>query len=356
MRHFKKSLWVLTAIFLSLAMFSCGTDSEDDVPKGAYSNGVFVVNEGNFFGNNASLSFIDTDKNMEIDSVFATENGSPLGDTFQSMEIVDNQAYLVVNVSNKVEVIDRNTAKSISTIQGEFDSPRYFAAINSSKAYVTNWGNAFGVPATPPAISIIDLKTNTISGSIEAKSGAEDIVVLADRAFVSNSFIQEISVYNTSTDALVSNIDVAPHSPKEMLLDKNNKLWVITFSFDANYNTPSGEILRIDPSTETIEQRISLEAGTAGIKSRLSINKTGDKLYYLFGNGLYQLDITATSAPSAALISGNFYGVGVDANGNIYCSEADFTTPENNKIKKYSKSGQFMSEYASGIGANGFAF
>jgi hypothetical protein len=343
-------------IVLSSMMFSCGTDSED-TPKGAYSNGIFVVNEGVFFGNNASLSFIDTDKNIGIDSVFATENGSPLGDTFQSMEIVDDQAYLVVNVSSKIEVIDRNTGKSISTIQGEFDSPRYFAAINSSKAYVTNWGNAFGVPSTPPMISIVDLKTNAVSGSIEAKSGAEDIVAFADKAFVSNSFIQEISVYDTQTDALVSSIDTAPHSPKQMLLDKNNKLWVITFSFDANFtNTPSGELLRIDPLSGTIEQRISLEAGVVGVKGRLSINQSGDKLYYLFGNGLYELDITATSAPSSPLISGNFYGVGIDGNGNIYCSEADFSIPENNKIKKYSNSGQFMSEYSSGIGANGFAF
>ena len=115
-----------------------------------------------------------------------------------------------------------------------------------------------------------------------------------------------------------------------------------TFSFDANYNTPSGELLRIDPSTETIEQRISLEAGTTGVKSRLSINTAGDKLYYLFGNGLYELDITANSASNTPLISGNFYGVGIDTNGNIYCSEADFTIIENNKIKKLNKTSCYL--------------
>lgn len=355
MRHLRKSLWVLTTIFLSLAMFSCGTDTED-TPKGAYSDGIFVVNEGVFFGNNASLSFIDSEKGQGVDTVFRTVNSAPLGDTFQSMEVVGDQAYLVVNVSNKVEVIDRNTAKSIATIQGEFENPRYFAAVSGTKAYVTNWGNAFAQPSTPPKISVIDTKTNTVSASIEAKAGAEAIVVVGAKALVSNSFIQEISVYDTQSDALVSSISTAPYSPQQMQVDKNNKVWVISYSFDANFNTPSGELLRIDPVSGNIEQRISLEAGTAGIKGRLSINKSADKLYYLFGNGVYQLDITASSAPSSALINGNFYGVGVDKDGTIYCSIADFVDTENNKIQKYTKSGQFKAEYSSGIGANGFIF
>ena len=57
--------------------------------------------------------------------MFFQTNGTPLGDVVQSITQFNNNAYVVVNNSNKIEVIDITNFSSIATITG-FTSPRYF--------------------------------------------------------------------------------------------------------------------------------------------------------------------------------------------------------------------------------------
>ena len=62
-------------------------------------------------------------------------NGRPLGDVPNSMIINGYLAYIVVNNSGKIEVINRNSLESVATINGLI-SPRNMAVVNDNKAYV----------------------------------------------------------------------------------------------------------------------------------------------------------------------------------------------------------------------------
>ncbi len=74
---------------------------------GAYDNGVFILNEGNFFSANASLSYVSNDLATFQNDIFKIVNSpATLGDVAQSMRFGGDKAFIVVNNSNEVEVVE----------------------------------------------------------------------------------------------------------------------------------------------------------------------------------------------------------------------------------------------------------
>src|SRR5687767_12691559 len=105
----------LTIAVLSFLISSC--DDDDNKPKGEFEHGVFVVNEGNFQHADGSISYINPSSGeVSYDLFGAVNSGRALGDVVQSMTIDNDQAYIVVNNSNKIEVVNANTFKASYTI------------------------------------------------------------------------------------------------------------------------------------------------------------------------------------------------------------------------------------------------
>src|SRR5690606_34856792 len=119
---------------------SCNSDDNGDLPgvEGDYADGVFVLNEGIFNASNASVSFISSSGEIQ-NHIFESVNGRMLGDVAQNMILTDELAYIVVNNSNTIEVVNRGTFESIATISEGLQNPRYIE-IHNNKAYVSNWG------------------------------------------------------------------------------------------------------------------------------------------------------------------------------------------------------------------------
>lgn len=90
---------------------------------------------------------------MYYTDVFKQANNKVLGDVLQSMSIINDKLYLVVNNSGKVEVLDKRNFISISTIAG-LRSPRYIEAVSSNKAYISDLYDK--------AITVIDLSNNSV--------------------------------------------------------------------------------------------------------------------------------------------------------------------------------------------------
>ncbi|MEJ6749487.1 MAG: YncE family protein, partial [Flavobacteriales bacterium] len=136
----KKQFTKIGMIALSITIFtSCEQDTNDVfISEGNYENGYFVTNEGNFDSGNGSISFVSNEGNVE-DDVFASVNSVPLGDVVQSMTIIGENAYIIVNGSAKIEVASLDSMINLATITG-LTSPRYIASVSENKAYVTDWG------------------------------------------------------------------------------------------------------------------------------------------------------------------------------------------------------------------------
>ncbi|MCC5944092.1 MAG: hypothetical protein JJT94_04105 [Bernardetiaceae bacterium] len=334
------------------------SDGEDQVERqisvlGKYAIGTLVSHEGVFGQSNASVGFLSPTGEWTSD-IFRTENSRPLGDVLQDMKQFGNATYLSVSVSSTVEVVESDNFNSIVTLTGDFANPRYFAEVSSTKAYLSTWGEFDG--SVPPQILVLDTRNHSITSRINAGAGANFIHVKNSKAFVSNSFETSITVFDTQTDAQISNISTAPHSPYQMTEDVQGKIWVICYSFDENFNSPEGELLRINPDTEAIEARIPINATGGNIRSLLQRSQDRLRLYFLFSDGVYELPLEGGGSPSK-LIDGNFYTLQVQpSTGNIYTSVANFTNEAENEVQIYSNSGTFIESFSVSFGANGFIF
>ena len=142
MKNYKMFIATLVS---AVVLVSCSKD-ELEVPvyqsKGVFDSGVLILNEGNFNASDASISFIPFDLSRVENNVFSTLNsGLPLGDVAQSLTFSGDLAYIVVNNSNKIQIVNRYTLKKSGEISTGLSNPRY-VSISNNKIFVTNWGSS----------------------------------------------------------------------------------------------------------------------------------------------------------------------------------------------------------------------
>ena len=333
-RHLFKSsfspLFILP-LFLIIVMLasSCTKDPIRQIndppnppPTGSssYSDGFFIVNEGNFNWGNASVTFVNEQDGSVEQEVFKNVNSRQLGDVAQVMKIFNDRAYIVVNASSTVEVVDMETFASIKTIQG-FNSPRYIEFIDSTKAYVTNlYGD----------ISVVDLNSLSITKTIKTPEWTEGMVRYNQYMFVTciGGFYEpnstrkaKLLIIDSKEDKIIDSIQTGKE-PLDIVIDKKLKLWVLCSGGWDGFEPPA--LIRVDPDLRQIEKAFSFSS-TTDVPSRLNINPSGDTLYFL-KNGIYQMPVTASEMPSAPFIDAAgklFYGLNIHpTNGTIYASDA----------------------------------
>ncbi|MFI5221420.1 MAG: YncE family protein [Bacteroidia bacterium] len=336
--------------FFILLLYSC-EKALDTVRNPAIvpslQGGIFIINEGGFNNGNASLSFYDFTSQTVSDDVFFSVNNRHLGDVFQSVSIGNGSAYLVMNNSKKIEVIDASTFQLKATITG-FNSPRYLTFINSAKAYVSDlYDNS---------ISVVDLQTNSISKKIPCLAGTEQMLLVNQKIFVTNTKQNSVYVFDPVLDILTDSIPVSFGS-NSLVMDKNNKLWILC-SGDKASNKMAG-LYRINPLNDSVEFFLKnmYPSGIFGA-SKLCINGTKDRLYWL-NLDIQTISITDTaiaSSPFVHSVNNTFYGLGVDSgSGRIYVSDA-MNFIQRSTISIYNTSGELKGMIRGGINTNGFYF
>jgi YVTN family beta-propeller protein len=300
-------------IFLSTVVVSCTKISDNQKESFLTGSGVFILNEGNFIGGTGSLSFYSYDSAKIYNDLFLNINGWPLGSVPNSMRINGEKAYIVVNNSGKIEVINRNTLESVATINGLI-SPRFISFVDNNKAYVTS--------IYSDSVAIINLIDSSISGYINLRRSSEAIVINGNKAFISNWVGgKEVMVINTVNNEVADSIEVGVE-PESMVIDKDNMLWVLcNGGWARNY---FAELIGINTVTNVIEKEFVFPTKQVS-PSCLQIDGAGETLYYL-DSGVRRMNIDASELPSAPLIpeSGHyFYKIGINpVNSDIFITDA----------------------------------
>lgn len=353
----RPTIWTLFLYALvSTFLFSSCDNDDESVLEGKFAQGYLVVNEGVFPQDNSSVTHISKN-DVVTQEVFQTVVGEKLGINLQSISILGDEAYLMVSASNKIEVVHRGTFEERATVTGDFANPRYMASVGNNKAYVSTWGNFDDVTGK---ILVLDTQTKQIITTIEAGSGAENIIFdsKTNKVFIANSFTTTVSVYDVSSNTLEATIDFAPNSPGQMVLDKNGKLWVTAKETEfVTYTSPKGSLYKINTATNAIETTIVLNGLGENVGGKLAINPTKDVLYYNFSSGIYELPITADSQTTNPLIQNSAYGLSIDpSNGDIWVGIADFQSLEGNEVIRYDRNGNLQNTYATGAAPNQVIF
>jgi YVTN family beta-propeller protein len=349
------ALIVLGAYCFTLS--SC--DDDDNQPAGEFESGIFVINEGNFQDADGTISFINSnDGSVKQDLFGSVNNGLALGDVVQSMTFDGDYAYVVVNNSNKIEIVKANTFVSEHTLQG-LSLPRYFTTLNG-KGYVTEW-----VSFTDPGrVTIIDLENHTAGESITTDYGAENILAYDGLLYVSNNFSNTVSVIDPGGKEVIKTIEVGS-GPGSLLVDSDDMIWVICAGgYDLDYNPLNdGKLVRLDPEKSEDESAVSvvkeIDLGT-NLAAKAAINKARDSLFYYSGNSVYVLSTSASQAPASPLLTENdatgFYGIGLDPqDGVLYLADTK-NFAGNGVVYRFTSSGNAVDSKVVGRGPNGFVF
>jgi len=340
------------ALALSLSFQSCKDDEVDNTPAAKnYANGVFITNEGPFQSGNGSVAFWSRDNQTKDTDIYNAVNGVPLGNIVQSISVSYGKAYVVVNNANKVVVADAKTFEAKGTIDN-LALPRFFVGVSETKGYISEWVSFCG----QGRVSVVDLTTNTVTSTITVGVLPEKMVYLGNKLFVANSNDSTVSVINTQTDQLESTITVGDW-PSGIEADQNGNLWVLCGGVPSwtGSTATSPELVKFNPASPTFQTTFSFNSPDNN-PSRLTINGTRDKLYYLYSGGVYEFPISASALSSSPVINRYFYGVGVDpVDGSIYGADAgNFTSV--GKVVKYNTSFSPVDSFDTDVAPSDFWF
>lgn len=323
----KKLLLQATAILGLFAFTACDSDDKTTIPEEneTPANGCYIVNTGNWEGNDASIQYYSFETNLATagDSeanIFAVKNNTLLGDLAQDLLWTKEKLFVSVSGSQKIEFLDESGKRLqepyMFTQEGA--SPRMMTT-DGSNVYVTNYdGNIYVFNATtigepkkipvgtrPEGISYCnDYLVVNNSGDLYAYNGTVSIIDL------SSGDTRTIEMTNPYTASVVCNDEV-------YIIDSGNY-----------YDIPSN-VYRISPEEGTAT---SLGFSASALAAYENILYYVDNAWDYEKNAfvtspLYALDVTTgeKSEILSAATMANVNSLSVNPeNGDIYVGYATY--------------------------------
>ncbi len=329
----------LSLLFCTTLLVSCSSSDDSKETTGGlnkYDDGVFISNEGNFMSSNGTISYITNDLSSIYNQIFKNaNNGQSLGDVVQSIAFDGDLAFVVVNNSNVIEVVNKETFVKIHSITENMSSPRY-------------------------------------------------AVVENEKIFVTHMYANKVTVYNLSDFSYINTIDLS--FQPEFLVKNNGKIYV-----SSNFYADTNAIAIIDASSNTLINTLALDLSINGLTQgddvvyALGSSSTGSKIYKIDLNGiLTSNEINVTNARYLEFDSNNLYFTSnlkiyktsptiqniqelfsVSDNswsslygfevfdGKVFTSDAKGFT-EDGVVTIYSENGTVLKTFRAGLGPNGF--
>jgi hypothetical protein len=317
------SLTYGTIITLMVVFASCRKDPQP-IPEeitntlfpaepNAAVKGMYVVNEGNMNMNKASLDYVDFTQGLYRKNIYNQVNPEVtkgLGDVANDIGVYGAKLYVVVNISNKIEVMDVKTAKRIKMI--DLVNCRY-VTFHGNKAYVSAYLGKVGDPKAPQGIvAEIDTATLQITRKIEVGRQPEEMAVVGNKLYVANSggysppnYERTVSVIDMDSFTEIKRIDVAINLHR-LKADRYGDLYVT--SRGDYYDIPS-KLFVIDTKTDLVKKTFNVAA------SNLTID--GDKAYvysteYSYITGENTISYSMINVKDETIIPGSFISDGTD--------------------------------------------
>ena len=225
----KRHLIIYITILLSIV--GCRTDDYivymEDEDTGAKTEatevlGMYVLNEGNMGSNKCTLDFLDLSGETAhyLRNIYAERNPNEvkeLGDVGNDAQIYGSKLWLVINCSNKVEVLGAKDAVK----QGKIDVPNCRSvAFHQGYAYVSSYVGPVNVSQDAPLGQVYKIDTLTLRTVAQVTVGyqPEELAVIGDKLYVANSggymvpdYDHTVSVIDLNTFTEERKIDVAPN-------------------------------------------------------------------------------------------------------------------------------------------------
>jgi YVTN family beta-propeller protein len=340
--------------FLSLAGF-WGCEDNPSSPETPVSynfgNGLIVLNEGGWGQNNASVTYKSFTSDSLFQNVFSNANsGGALGDVANHMIINDKKAYIVVNGSDKLEIVGLEDFKITRTVTFRHDAgPRQIAVYNS-EAYVSAFSGY---------VYKVSLSSGAVTDSIAVGSYPESITEASGKLFVANTgygYDSTVSVIDPSTGKNVKTITVGLN-PQYSVKGTDGYLYVVnTGSYSPGSTVVSG-VWKIDPQTLSVVDMIELSGNPGKI-----CNYKNNTLLVTNSEGAYLIDPSAKTKKLAIRLAdvnpnagpySMIYALTYDSvNDEIYCGNTKDNKQKGEIAVFKEESGSFVKKSAFDCGVN----
>lgn len=259
MKKIQLSITMILGVIISI-LSSCRGDEHivvsdvqiirDKIDPNSKIAGMYLVNEGNMGSNKCTLDFLDYTEGIYMRNIYPERNPTvvkELGDVGNDVQIYGNKLYIIVNCSNKVEVLDARTGVRIKQI--EIPNCRYIC-FRREHAYVSSYVAGVLIDPNAPlgAVFKIDTASLQVVDKVTVGYQPEEMVVLGDYLYVANSGGYRVPYY----DNTVSVVEFESFHQEQQIVvglnlhrikaDKYGKLWV---SSRGNYNdiySPYGSV------------------------------------------------------------------------------------------------------------------
>lgn len=238
----KQLKFAAIALLVAVGFTACSDDEPTPAPSPLRGEaGMYVINQGNSYGNVAgALDFI-AQNGTKTDSVFFKANGQLIGDAPQKPIIYGSKMYVPVYASNLVWVLDANTATVIASVQT--NQPEAVCASNGH-VYISN-NDGF--------VTRIDTTTYTKSAPLAVGPNPYGMAAANGKVYVACSDANNygagyansaIAVIDEATFSKVKSItNEGITDPWEMAADNSGNVYVTTpyttnkvWKIDANDN------------------------------------------------------------------------------------------------------------------------
>ncbi|MEJ5962756.1 YncE family protein [Pedobacter immunditicola] len=304
--------------------------------------GLYLLNEGNMNMNKASLDFVDLRTGNYRRNIYGQANPEVtkgLGDVGNDIGVYGSKLYVVVNLSNKLEILDVKTSKKIKQI--DITNGRY-VTFYKGKAYVSAYLGKVGDPTAPNgSITEIDTATLQVERKVDVGRQPEEMAIVGEKLYIANSggysppnYERTISVIDLHSFTEIKRIDVAINLAR-LKADRYGDLYVT--SRGDYYHIPS-KLFVIDTKTDQIKKSFDIAA------SNLWIDDDTAYLYATEWSYIQQKNIISYSminVKDETLVDKKFitdgtdaqikipYGIMVDPlTKEVYVSDAkDYVTP-----------------------------
>lgn len=372
----KQLKFAAIALLVAVGFTACSDDEPTPAPAPLrFGAGMYVINQGNQSSKvNGTLDFI-AQNGTKTDSVFFKANGQLIGDNPQKPIIYGSKMYVPVYESNRVWVLDANTATVIASVQT--NQPEAVCASNGH-VYISNYDGF---------VTRIDTTTYTKSAPLAVGPNPYGMAAANGKVYVACSDANNygagyansaIAVIDEATFSKVKSLtNEGIKDPWDMVADNSGNVYFTTIAFgttnkvwkiDANDNVSAlcdGTYIATNS-----QNRTSRATGKQDLL--YVINVVTDKITY----AITSISSSVYNAATGAQVSNNFlqtpantteyafFPICMDVNptnGDIYvCSDngsgsyASYSTP--GYINVYTRNGAFCKRIATGIHPYGVIF
>lgn len=237
---------------------------------------VLILNEGLFQWGQSELSIYNKYTKETANNLYKLYNNAKLGDVLQSVTEWNNRLYLVINNSGKIVVVDKQNLTYINTIDG-LKSPRKIAIYQNQKAFITDlYSNE---------VSVYDLLTQKITNNIAINSWTEDLMILNNQIYITAPKSKYVYIIDGSKEKVIDSIETL-YGGQSFQIDKNGYIWEACMG-DSTLGFTAG-LVKINASNHSVEQRIEFKNKNESA-SRLCVNKDRSKLFYI-NKHIYSID------------------------------------------------------------------